>query len=218
MRALYFLLFLNLALFLHTKPLFVAAAEEGEEEKAQTQTKMEELKHGDIKDSLREAVEELAALEELEAGANAGVEATLKNFAAGKEDDHMEGVEYDEDPIVNRECKGLGYVFCESLQRCVKSWKETCPSIDEAVAALREMEENFEGGDYQKEDWYINAILPPEDEQEEEDREEDREQYDFSKDHHAEEVHEFDLHDLDQLDHDQHHDLELEEENEMMET
>merc|ERR1711908_211794 len=42
-----------------------------------------------------------------------------------------------------------GFVYCEALQRCHRPWKEACPSLEEEIRRVREVEERFEGGDYQ---------------------------------------------------------------------
>merc|ERR1719359_1134184 len=42
-----------------------------------------------------------------------------------------------------------GYVWCESSQKCLRVWEETCESLQDQVEKLQQQESNFEGGDYQ---------------------------------------------------------------------
>eukprot|EP00443_Scrippsiella_acuminata_P007268 CAMPEP_0115189250 /NCGR_PEP_ID=MMETSP0270-20121206/11422_1 /TAXON_ID=71861 /ORGANISM="Scrippsiella trochoidea, Strain CCMP3099" /LENGTH=110 /DNA_ID=CAMNT_0002602443 /DNA_START=81 /DNA_END=413 /DNA_ORIENTATION=+ len=46
-------------------------------------------------------------------------------------------------------CKAAGLVLCEMKGRCLQSDIERCPDMEEEIRLVREIEEAFEGGDYQ---------------------------------------------------------------------
>eukprot|EP00929_Paragymnodinium_shiwhaense_P117207 TRINITY_DN87515_c0_g1_i1.p1 TRINITY_DN87515_c0_g1~~TRINITY_DN87515_c0_g1_i1.p1 ORF type:complete len:115 (-),score=46.03 TRINITY_DN87515_c0_g1_i1:101-445(-) len=43
-------------------------------------------------------------------------------------------------------CMGsAGYTYCETKSKCLRTWEEDCPSMDDVVEQLRQVEEFFEG-------------------------------------------------------------------------
>merc|ERR1711972_1051043 len=79
-------------------------------------------------------------------------------WGAGSASAHEEGLDAIAD--LAEECKAAGLVFCEMKGKCLQPDMERCPDMEEEIRLVKEIEEAFEGGDYQ------TSFFQPDEEQE----------------------------------------------------